>query len=141
MSLLPDPSTELGARVARDLSERMIGWITSVDRAGTPQPAPVWYVWHEDRVVFYSRPGAKRLERIKANPRASFHLNDEGLAEQLTLFTGTLARGEDVPPAAEHPEFVEKYGERAAKVFGSVERFSEIYSVPFVFTPEKARLH
>ncbi|MFI9812769.1 TIGR03667 family PPOX class F420-dependent oxidoreductase [Saccharothrix variisporea] len=141
MSLLPDPSTALGARVARDLSERMIGWITSVDRAGTPQPAPVWFLWHEDRVLFYSQPSAKRLERIKANPRASFHLNDEGLAHQLTLFTGTLAQAADVPPAAEHPDFLKKYEDLAIRSFGSVQRFSDLFNVAFVFTPEKARMH
>ncbi|MEU7526375.1 TIGR03667 family PPOX class F420-dependent oxidoreductase [Saccharothrix sp. NPDC042600] len=141
MSLLPDPSTELGARVARDLAERMIGWITSVDRTGTPQPAPVWFLWHEDRVLFYSQPSAKRLDRIKANPRASFHLNDEGLAHELTLFTGTLAQADDVPPALDHPEFLKKYDELATQSFGSTKRFSDLYSVPFFFTPEKARLH
>ena len=33
-SVLPDPSTEFGARVARRLAEATIAWLTVVDGAG-----------------------------------------------------------------------------------------------------------
>ena len=44
-SVLPDPSTEFGARVARRLDEEVVAWLTVVDGAGTPQPAPIWFLW------------------------------------------------------------------------------------------------
>ena len=41
MSLqLPDPDSEFGVRVARRLRDEPIAWLTHVDGAGTPQPAP-----------------------------------------------------------------------------------------------------
>ena len=37
-SVLPDPSTEFGARVARRLADEVVAWLTVVDGAGTPWP-------------------------------------------------------------------------------------------------------
>ncbi|MEU4804763.1 TIGR03667 family PPOX class F420-dependent oxidoreductase [Actinosynnema sp. NPDC023587] len=138
---LPDPSTEFGARVARELREDMIAWVTSVDRAGTPQPAPVWFLWENDTALFYSRPDAKRLDRLKANPRTSLNLNDEGLGKEVLVLTGTLTREDGIAPAHLHEAFTAKYGELAADAFGSHEKFSELYSVPLVFHPERVRGH
>lgn len=138
---LPDPSTELGARVARRLREDMIAWVTSVDRTGTPQPAPVWFLWEDDTLLFYSRPGAKRLERLKANPRTSVNLNDEGLGKEVLVLTGSLARADDVPAAHLHEAFTAKYGALSAATFGTHEEFSGLYSVPLVFRPERVRAH
>ncbi|MBB5959369.1 PPOX class probable F420-dependent enzyme [Saccharothrix tamanrassetensis] len=138
---LPDPATEFGARVARRLREDMIAWVTSVDHAGTPQPAPVWFLWDDDAVLFYSRPNAKRLERLRANPRTSLNLNDEGLGKDVIVLTGTLTEEPGVRPAHEHAAFVEKYGELATATFGTTEKFSELYSVPLVLHPERLRGH
>jgi hypothetical protein len=43
-----DMGTEFGARAVRRLREDMTAWLTSTDRAGTPQPAPVWFLWNDD---------------------------------------------------------------------------------------------
>ncbi len=48
MSVLPDPSTEFGERVARRLRDEVVAWLTLVDGSGTPQPAPVWFLWEGD---------------------------------------------------------------------------------------------
>jgi hypothetical protein len=48
MSLqLPDPDSEFGERVARRLRDEPIAWLTHVDGAGTPQPAPVSFLWDD----------------------------------------------------------------------------------------------
>jgi len=43
MSVLPDPTTPFGERVARRLREEPVIWFTSTSRDGTPQPNPVWF--------------------------------------------------------------------------------------------------
>ena len=45
MSVLPDPSTTFGARVERRLRDEPVAWLTLVDPRGTPQPAPIWFLW------------------------------------------------------------------------------------------------
>jgi PPOX class probable F420-dependent enzyme len=68
--MLIDLKTELGVRAARRLQEDMTAWLTSPDRTGTPQPAPVWFLWSaaDSSALVYSQRGARRLTRIQANP-------------------------------------------------------------------------
>ena len=107
--VLPDPGTEFGARVARRLHEDAIAWLTLTDQAGTPQPAPVWFLRDDDSscVVLYSQPTAKRLARMKANTRCSLHLNDDG------------AEAADLAPAPRNPAYAEKYRDWMMAVFAS----------------------
>ncbi|GAA3857328.1 hypothetical protein GCM10022243_23510 [Saccharothrix violaceirubra] len=143
MSLsLPEPGTELGDRVARRLRDETIGWITSVDGSGTPQPAPVWFLWRpeDSSVLLYSMPTAKRLARLRANPRTAFHLND-AVGDDVVVLLGDLVERPDLPGAADVPEYEAKYGDVARKMFGSSEEFAARYSVPLLFVPERFRGH
>ena len=123
--VLPDPGTEFGARVARWLHEDAIAWLTLTDQAGTPQPAPVWFLRDDDSscVVLYSQPTAKRLARMKANTRCSLYLNDDG------------AEAADLAPAHRNPVYAEKYRDWMTAVFGSAERFATMFSVPLRLEP------
>jgi hypothetical protein len=40
-SVLPDPATPFGERVARRLREEAVIWLTTMGADGTPQPNPV----------------------------------------------------------------------------------------------------
>ena len=40
-----DTSTPFGARIANQLANDEIMWLTTVDANGTPQPVPVWFLW------------------------------------------------------------------------------------------------
>jgi len=135
--VLPDPHTESGARVARRLREDMIARLTLTDPAGTPQPAPVWFLWDDaaSRVVVYSQPTARRLVRMKANPRCSLHLNDDGTGHNLIVLTGRIAEAADLAPAHQHSAYAGKYGHWMAGVSGSAQRFASMFSVPLQFGP------
>jgi hypothetical protein len=39
------PDTEFGTRATRHLTDDVVAWLTLVDASGTPQPAPVWFLW------------------------------------------------------------------------------------------------
>jgi PPOX class probable F420-dependent enzyme len=138
---LLDMGTEFGARAARRLQEDMTAWLTSTDRAGTPQPAPVWFLWNDDdsSVLVYSQPGARRLSRIGASPRGSLHLNDAGEGHDFVVLTGTIEQAPGLPPAHEHPLYTVKYADWMVRVFGSAERFSSMFSVPLLFRASRIR--
>ncbi|WP_285504817.1 TIGR03667 family PPOX class F420-dependent oxidoreductase [Actinokineospora sp. NBRC 105648] len=140
MTLL-DQDTEFGARVAERLRTDLIAWVTSVDRAGTPQPAPVWFVWEADSatVLIYSTPDAKRVERARANPRTSVHLSDEGLGQNFAVFTGELAEAPDAPSIPDNADYLAKYADRITEVFGGVEQFAAKYTVALRFRPSRVR--
>jgi PPOX class probable F420-dependent enzyme len=137
-----DQDTEFGARVARRLRAEPVAWLTTVDAAGRPQPAPVWFLWgeSEDTVLVYSDQRAKRLEHLAANPRVALHLDGNGRGGDIVVLTGHLAVSDD-PSAAKHADYLAKYGKLIGRGWSSPEEFAETYSVPLRLTRISVRGH
>ncbi len=55
------------------------------------------------------------------------------------MLTGTIAYAPDTPPAHEHPGYVAKYAAWMTQVFGSLERFSSMFSAPLFFHATNVR--
>jgi PPOX class probable F420-dependent enzyme len=140
-SVLPDPSTDFGARVGRRLAEEPIAWLTVVDGTGTPQPVPIWFLWDGGSALIYSLGSAKRLEHLRARPRVSLHLDSNGQGGDIVVLTGQIADAPDAPSVADNPAYLEKYGERIKNGWGTPEKFGSEYSVPLRFTPRRVRGH
>jgi PPOX class probable F420-dependent enzyme len=136
---LPDPGTDFGARVARRLSDEIVAWLTVIDRAGTPQPAPVWFLWEGDSALVYSQGEAKRLDHLAANPRVALHLDGDGTGGDVVVLTGEAEVVPDEPPAYENQAYLAKYGRRITEGWTSAENFASIYSVPVRFRPRRIR--
>lgn len=138
---LPDPSSEFGGRVARRLRDAEIAWLTLVDGAGTPQPAPVWFLWDGESALIFSHGEAKRLDHLRANARAALHLDGNGTGGDIIVLTGEAAEAPDEPPVHDNPAYLAKYGERITGGWQSAERFASIFSVPLRFRPRQIRGH
>lgn len=140
-SVLPDPSTDFGARVARRLEEEPVAWLTVVDGAGTPQPAPIWFLWDGESALIYSLSGAKRLAHLRARPRVAMHFDGNGQGGDIVVLTGEVVDAPDAPSVPDNPAYLAKYGERITAGWGSAENFGAQYSVPLRFTPRRVRGH
>jgi len=138
---LPDPSTDFGARVARRLGDATVAWLTLVDPTGTPQPAPIWFLWDGESALMYSDHRAKRLSHLRANPRVALHLDGDGGGGDIIVLTGEVEEAPDVPPVQKNPAYLAKYGERITGGWGSAETFAETYSVPLRIRPRRVRGH
>ena len=138
-SVLPDPSTDFGARVARRLAEEPVAWLTVVDAGGTPQPAPVWFLWDGTSALIYSLTEAKRLAHLRARPRVALHLDGNGQGGDIVVLTGEIVDAPDAPTVADNPAYFAKYGERITSGWGSAAAFDAKYSVPLRFTPHRVR--
>jgi PPOX class probable F420-dependent enzyme len=137
-AVLPDPSTEFGARIARRLQDETVAWLTVVDGNGTPQPAPIWFLWDGESALIYSRGDAKRLAHLRARPRVAVHL-DSDKGGDVVVLTGDIVDAPDEPQAYDNPPYLAKYGKRITGGWGTAERFAEIYSVPLRFHPRRVR--
>jgi PPOX class probable F420-dependent enzyme len=140
---LPDPATPFGDRVARRLRNEHIIWLTTVDAKGTPQPAPVWFLWDEDSstILIYSLNGAKRLAHLQQNPRVALNLDGNGSGGNIIVIIGQAQLSPDAPPANQLPAYVEKYHDFIARSFGTPENFAERYSVALRVHPTAIRGH
>jgi PPOX class probable F420-dependent enzyme len=137
-SVLPDPATPFGARVARRLREEMVIWLTAVAADGTPQPNPVWFLWDGTSFLIYCRREAKRLEHTQRNPHVALHFNSDGQGEDIVVFTGTARIATGEPPADQNPQYLEKYRDGIAELVGTFQEFAA-HSVPVRVTPERVR--
>jgi PPOX class probable F420-dependent enzyme, Rv3369 family len=138
--VLPDPTTEFGARVARRLREEMLVWLTVVDGAGTPQPAPVWFLWDGESVLVYSHGEAKRLDHVRANPRVALHFDGNGHGGDIVVLTGRAEITAE-PLAEGNPDYLAKYGAWITDGWQTAESFGSVYSVPVRIHPRRVRGH
>ena len=138
-SVLPDPATPFGARVARRLREEMIVWLTAVAADGTPQPNPVWFLWDGASFLIYCQRGAKRREHIRRNPHDALHFESGRQGDDVVVFTGTARIASGEPPADQNRQYMEKYRDGIAKVVGTPQEFAAQYVVPVRVTPERVR--
>jgi PPOX class probable F420-dependent enzyme len=136
-----DESTEFGSRAARRLRKDVLAWLTTVDRRGTPQPIPVWFLWDGGTsILVYSRPGTAKLRSIEDNRRVSLHLDGNGRGGDIVVCLGE-ARVSDDPPAHEIPDYVEKYAPLIERNRWSASSFAADYSVPLRITISRIRGH
>ncbi len=136
-----DLNTEFGQRVARRLAEERIGWLTTVDATGTPQPRPVWFLWQEGSLLIYSRPGTRKLEHIARSPRVALNLDGDGMGGDIVVLTGTAVNDGNAPPADQVSAYVEKYSAGMQRIGMTAEQFAQVYSVAVRVTVDHLRGH
>lgn len=137
---LTDPATPFGLRVDRRLDVDALAWLTTVDRHGTPQPVPVWFLRDGDELLVYSKPDTPKLANIAERPRVSVHLDGDGRGGDIVVLVGTARRSDD-PPAHAVPAYVDKYAWGIARIGMTPESFAAAYSVPMRIAVEKVRGH
>jgi len=138
--VIPDASSTFGRRVRERLTNEVVAWLTTVGGDGTPQPNPVWFLWDgEDSVLVYNRLGANRIAHVKARPRVSLNLDGNGQGGDIVVLAGDAELLDDHPLAYDNPEYVAKYGERAARTFGDNKSFAEQYPVAMRIRITKVR--
>jgi PPOX class probable F420-dependent enzyme len=137
-SVMPDPATPFGERVARRLREERAIWLTTVGTDGTPQPNPVWFLWDGDTILIYSLSTAARLAHIARNPRVSLNLDSDG-GDDVVIITGEARIVQGEPLAMQNPAYVAKYDAAIREITSDPEKFAQDYSVVVRITPKKVR--
>ncbi len=107
---------------------------------GQPQSVPVWFLWEDGTFLIYSQPGRQKLKNIGGNPRVGLHLNSNARGGDVVRIEGTAGVVQDVPPADEIGEYVEKYRESIARIGFDPEGFARTYSVALRVTPDRWRV-
>lgn len=136
-----DTNTDWGARVARRLQNEVIIWLTTVRANGTPQPSPVWFLWHEGSILIYSKPNTPKLRNIARSPAVSLHFDSDSRGGDIVVFTATAQLGPQTPPADQIEAYVAKYAASFARNGWTPAQFAQLYSVALWATPHDVRGH
>jgi PPOX class probable F420-dependent enzyme len=136
-----DTTTDFGKRVERRLREETMIWLTTVRRDGTPQPAPVWFLWDGETVLMYSQPNQQKERNIAHNAKVALHFDGDGRGGDIIVLTGEAQIVTDAPPVADVPAYVEKYAEQIKRIGRDAASFAAAYSVAIRITPTDVRGH
>lgn len=134
-----DTSTDFGQRVAQRLASEQVAWLTTVDGAGVPQPAPIWFLWDGETALIYSQPKQAKIRNVERSGQASLNFNSDFHGGDVVVLTGKAEIDASAPPADQNPAYVEKYADGFASINMSPEAFAATYSVALRVTPTKVR--
>ncbi len=135
-----DTTTEAGARAERRLRDEEMAWLTTVRSDGQPQSVPVWFLWDGETFFVYSQPDQQKLKNIGRNPRVGLHLNANARGGDIVRMEGSAEVVQDVPPANEVGEYLEKYRESISRIGFDPDGFARTYSVALRVTPDRWRI-
>jgi PPOX class probable F420-dependent enzyme len=135
-----DTTTEAGSRADGRLREAMMIWLTTVRSGGQPQSVPVWFLWNGETFLIYSQPGRQKLKNIGRDARIGPHLNANDRGGDVVRAEGTAEVVQDVPPANEVGEYLEKNSESIARIGFDPDGFVRTYSVALRAKPDRWRV-
>ncbi len=140
MAVQLDPTDPWHSRVITALDQEELGWLTTTDSRGVPQPNPVWFIWHDDAIIIYSIPGQAKVVNIERQPHVSFNLHAGG---GLPVFVATGA-AELIGPNQRSDELRTRYWQKYGAL--SIEhvqmdqvQFEAEYSATICLRPAKIR--
>lgn len=140
MNLTAQLTADRRAHVEGRLRSNLITWFTTVRPDGQPISVPVWFLLQDDEtILIYSQPDKFKLRNIRENPKVTLGLDVTDIGRDVIRIEGTAKPAEDVPAANEHPAYVAKYAERIGTMFGTADKFAEMFSVALVITPTRLR--
>jgi PPOX class probable F420-dependent enzyme len=135
-----DTTTEAGARAERRLREEIMIWLTTVRSDGQPRSVPVWFLWDGETFLIYSQPNQQKLKNIGGNARVGLHLNANDRGGEVVRAEGTAEVVQDIPPADEVGEYLEKYRESITRIGFDPDGFARAYSVALRVTHDRWRV-
>jgi PPOX class probable F420-dependent enzyme len=138
MQLTAELAVDRRQRVESRLRTNIMAWLTTVSANGQPASVPVWFLLRDDEtILLYSRPNKAKLRNIEVNPNVALGLDVTDLGRDVIRIDGTATRQPGAPRADHVPEYVAKYIERIAAIFGTAEQFADRFTEAVVITPTK----
>ena len=133
-----DPNDRQSAHALERLATDRIGWLTTVSPSGQPMSTPVWFLWVDGEILVYGDHRALRNRNIEANPKVSFHLNDDGRGGDIVVIQGVTRIEPDYPAVPDNPAYLARYREWIDTCLGGPDRMAQTYSVPILIAPTRA---
>ena len=125
----PRPATDAAAaRIDRMLRSESVVWLSSVRADGGPHLVPIWFSWDGASLLIASKPHAKKVRNLRANPSVMLALGEPDDDFDVGMIEG-VAELLDAPAAAVLPAaHLAKYRDQLAAIGLSEEEFLRTYS-------------
>lgn len=134
-----DPTTDLAAaRLIRFLEQEPVLWLSSVRENGAPHLVPTWFVWDGATIVVVSKPGARKVRNVAADPRVMLALGDAEDDFDVGMLEAVATIDDEPTPLTLPAGFAAKYATRIAELGMTVAQFARVYSRVIRLTPVRA---
>jgi PPOX class probable F420-dependent enzyme len=125
------------ARVSRLLDSEPVVWLSTVRPDGLPHLVPIWFSWDGETVLIASKPHARKVANLRANPRVMLALGEPEEDFDVGLLEG-VAEILDEPAAAVLPaSHLRKYRDQLAAIGLDREEFLATYSLVIRIRPTR----
>ena len=125
------------ARIDRMLRSETVLWLSSVRSDGAPHLVPIWFSWDGKAILIASKPDAKKVANLRANPSVMLAMGDPDDDFDVGIIEG-LAELPEEPSAAVLPAWhLAKYRNRMAAIGLSSEEFLGTYSQVIRISPTR----
>ena len=121
------------AAVLDRLGTDEIGWFTTVRGDGSPHAVPVWFFWHDGRVIVLSEPDTAKVRNVRRGSPVLLHLETAPGGDGVVVLSGRARISERSATEwlAEIGEAYEEKYRQAIAAFGMplpdiAERFSTV---------------
>jgi PPOX class probable F420-dependent enzyme len=135
-----DPNDPDLAEPLRLLRERIIAWFTTVDAEGRPHAVPVWFQWHDGRVLVFSEEKTAKVRHVRRGSPVLVHLETGAFGNEVVILTGTAHVSERTSAewlAEFRDAYADKYAEAIAEYGQSLDEIMATFSTTLVFTPDE----
>lgn len=125
------------ARLARLLDAEPVVWLSTVRPDGTPHLVPIWFSWDGESVLIASKPHAKKIANLRANPRVMLALGEPENDFDVGLLEGVAEILDE--PAADvlPPGHLAKYRDQMAAIGLDRDEFLATYSLVIRVRPTR----
>jgi PPOX class probable F420-dependent enzyme len=134
-----DTSTGFGKRIARQLQDEKVLWLTTVARSGTPAPKPVWFLWHDGQILVSSQPGTAKVQHVASRPRVALNFNATHTGGDVGVLTGDAVIDDNGLTPEELADYNAKYADDISRLGMNPDQFHASYSVLVRITPDNLR--
>lgn len=134
-----DTSSDFGKRIARQLDDEKVLWLTTVAKSGTPAPKPVWYLWHDGQILVGSQPGTAKVQHVVSRPRVSLNFNATHTGGDVGVLTGDAVIDDNGLTPEELAAYNAKYADDITRLGMTPDQFHASYSVLVRITPDNLR--
>jgi PPOX class probable F420-dependent enzyme len=125
------------ASIVAALERDEVIWLSSIRPDGRPHLVPVWFVWNDDSIVVFSKPGAQKVRNLRRDPRAMVAIGEAtaGFDIELIEAEADVAPGSSDETARER--FATKYEAALRRAASTVEEFATVYSQSIRLRPTR----
>lgn len=105
-----DFTTDFGKHALERLESEETIWLTAITPSGKPSPNPVWFIWHDGKILIFSEPDVAKVKAILANPDVTLHFDASTNGEDVVVFNGLADASEKSITPEQATAYLIKYG-------------------------------